>query len=46
MDDITRWEANGLIKGSIDRIFDLENASDAHEYIENGLTTGKLLIKI
>ena len=38
------WAASGDVKVCIDRTFQLEDAADAHRYIEAGKTTGKVLL--
>ena len=38
------WAANGTVKVSVDRVFGLGEAKEAHDYIEGGKTTGKLLL--
>ena len=42
--DVFEWIANGDLAVSIDREFKLEEASDAHRYIEAGKTAGKILL--
>jgi len=39
------WISKDKLKIKIDKEFSLENVKDGHEYIENGLTTGKVLFK-
>ncbi len=46
MDDIFKWVKDGKLEVSIDKEFLLENASEAHHFIEAGKTKGKLLLKI
>lgn len=43
--DLFSWMADGRLKVSIDRIFPLRDAKDAHEYLEAGKTHGKLLLE-
>lgn len=38
------WAASNQLKVQVDRIFTLSEAKDAHDYIEAGKTTGKLLL--
>ena len=38
------WVAAGRVRVSIDRTFALSEAASAHEYIEAGKTTGKVLL--
>jgi NADPH2:quinone reductase len=38
------WVADSAVRVSIDRTFALYEAADAHEYIEAGKTTGKVLL--
>jgi NADPH2:quinone reductase len=45
-DDLFRWHADGKLKVTIDREFPLAQAAAAHQYLEGGLTRGKLLLKI
>lgn len=37
---------NGMIKPVIDRVFDFQDASKAHEYMESGNHIGKIVLKI
>ena len=39
-----QWAGDGSLKVAVDRIFPLSEAKDAHDYIEAGKTTGKLLL--
>ena len=43
-DETFQWAAEGALKVSVDKIFPLSEAKEAHDYIEAGKTTGKLLI--
>ena len=42
--DIFDWMANGELDVSIDRVFPLEKASEAHEYLESRRSSGKILL--
>lgn len=46
IDEIFAWVQNGALKIGIDQVFDLRDASLAHQYIESGKTKGKLLLKM
>ena len=43
---ISRLLDAGDIRVSVDRVFDLEDAAEAHEAIESGHTRGKLVLKV
>ena len=45
-DEIFEWIRNGSLQINTDKVFDLKDARLAHDYIESGKTTGKVLIKI
>jgi NADPH:quinone reductase len=45
-DETFQWVAEGTLDVSVDRIFPLTEAKEAHDYIEAGKTTGKLLIDL
>ena len=45
-DEIFEWIRSGSLQINTDKVFDLKDARLAHEYIEAGKTTGKVLIKI
>ena len=40
------WIASGDLKVSVDATFPLDDASEAHKYLEAGKSKGKLLYKI
>ncbi len=42
--DLFAWMTSGELKITIDKIYDLENAKLAHEYMENRATQGKVLL--
>lgn len=42
--DIFNWIDSGMLKVRIDRIFPLSEAAEAHRYLENRQTKGKLLL--
>jgi NADPH2:quinone reductase len=42
--DVLDWLASGELKLRIDRTFPLKDASEAHRYMENGQTKGKVLL--
>ena len=44
--DLFAWIANGELDVRIDRTFKLEEAAQAHEYIEARATKGKVLLEI
>lgn len=44
--DLFQWAADGKLKVTIDRTFDLADASQAHTYLEAGKTKGKLLLRV
>lgn len=44
--DLFGWVADGALKVTIDRYFPLADARAAHEYLEAGLTRGKLLLDV
>ena len=46
MDFVNQLIDDGYIKVRIDKIFDLDNISEAHKYAELGHTEGKIVIKI
>lgn len=46
MNEVLGWVREGKLKVGIDREFELEQAAEAHRYIEAGKTGGKLLLKI
>jgi NADPH:quinone reductase-like Zn-dependent oxidoreductase len=43
---ITRLLESGDVKVYVDRVFDLEDAADAHRLLEEGHTRGKLVLKV
>lgn len=43
-DDLFGWMATGELKVRIDRVFPLARASEAHQYLENRRSKGKLLL--
>jgi NADPH2:quinone reductase len=45
-EEIMGWIGAGKLKVSIDRTFPLEQAAEAHKYLEAGKSTGKVLYKI
>jgi NADPH:quinone reductase-like Zn-dependent oxidoreductase len=46
LEEIANYLSDGKIKVLIDKTFDLENPSEAFDYIENGRTIGKNCFKI
>lgn len=42
--DIFDWMAKGELDVSIDKVFPLEKASEAHEYLESRMSSGKILL--
>ena len=44
--DVFTWVKEGKLNIVIDKVFDLEQVRDAHEYLENGRSKGKVLLKI
>ncbi|KAL7498208.1 hypothetical protein ACHAWT_006161 [Skeletonema menzelii] len=44
--DVFTWVEEGKLNIVIDKVFDLEQVRDAHEYLENGGSKGKVLLKI
>jgi NADPH2:quinone reductase len=44
--DLFAAHAAGRLRVAVDRVFPLEEAPDAHRYIESGKTKGKLLLQI
>lgn len=40
------WVREGKLQVAVDKIFDLTQASEAHEYLETGNSKGKILFKI
>jgi len=44
--DVFGWLESGKLKVQIDKIFTLEEAKEAHEFIESGKSKGKILLKI
>lgn len=44
--DLFSWVAAGELSLNIDREFPLAEAAEAHEYLEAGRTTGKLLLRV
>jgi NADPH2:quinone reductase len=44
--DLFRWVAEGRLDVTIDKIFPLEQAADAHRYLEGGKSRGKLLLQV
>ena len=44
--DIMTWVADGRLKVGVDEVFDIEDASKGHEYLESGASTGKVLYKL
>jgi len=45
MNDIFNWIEAGKLKLRIDQTFSLSNAREAHQYLENRLSKGKVLLK-
>jgi putative PIG3 family NAD(P)H quinone oxidoreductase len=43
-DRVWPWLRSGLLQVLIDRVFPLERAREAHEYLESGLHTGKVIL--
>ncbi len=43
--DLFRWITAGELEVRIDRVFPLAEASDAHRYMEAGMTRGKVLLE-
>ncbi len=44
--DLFRWVAEGRLDVTIDRVFPIADAADAHRYLEAGKSRGKLLLRI
>jgi len=44
--DIMSWIASGDLKVSVDATFPLDDAPEAHKYLEAGKSKGKVLYKI
>jgi NADPH2:quinone reductase len=44
--DLMKWVYEKKLSFSIHKIYDLENASEAHDDLEGRNTTGKLVLKI
>ncbi|MBX3591255.1 MAG: quinone oxidoreductase [Burkholderiaceae bacterium] len=44
--DLFRWAGEGRLKVTIDRVFPLEEAADAHRFLEAGESRGKLLLRV
>jgi len=42
--DVFGWMAKGELDVSIDKVFPLEQASEAHEYLESRMSSGKILL--
>ena len=42
---LMKWVAEGKIKLCVDKTFKLEEISEAHVYMEEGHTEGKILIR-
>jgi NADPH2:quinone reductase len=42
--DVFGWVAKGELDVSIDKVFTLEQASEAHEYLESRMSSGKILL--
>ena len=45
-DDLVRYLKDGKLVTHTDRTFELEDAAEAHRYLEAGKTTGKLLLRV
>jgi len=45
-DEIFGWLQSGDLKVGIDKVFDLSEAKDGHEYLEAGKSKGKVLYKV
>ena len=43
--DLMNWTSEGKIKPIIDRIFKLEEAAEAHHFIQDRKNIGKVLLK-
>ena len=44
--EVFDWVASGKLDVKVDTIFDMEQARDAHEYLESGKSKGKVLLKL
>jgi len=44
--DIMEWISGGMLKVSVDCVFDLEDVKEGHVYLESGKSKGKILYKI
>ncbi len=45
-EDLMKWVNSKKLKFSIHKIYDLNNASEAHDDLEGKRTTGKLVLRI
>lgn len=46
LEKIANLYDKGLMKPTIDRVFPLENAKEAHEYLEQGHVRGKVILRV
>mmetsp|Transcript_17601 Transcript_17601/g.29941 ORF Transcript_17601/g.29941 Transcript_17601/m.29941 type:complete len:381 (+) Transcript_17601:60-1202(+) len=46
MEDLFRWVREGKLRFNIQKVFELEQAQQAHEFLESGKTEGKVLLKV
>eukprot|EP01027_Heterolobosea_sp_BB2_P025617 GEZU01039315.1.p3 GENE.GEZU01039315.1~~GEZU01039315.1.p3 ORF type:complete len:102 (+),score=38.28 GEZU01039315.1:64-369(+) len=44
--DLFNWLRSGQLKLNIYKVFDLAEASKAHDEIQSGATTGKIILKV
>lgn len=43
---LSEWMAKGYLKPHVDKVFNLEQVSDAHSFVEKGGFKGKVIVKI
>lgn len=44
LDVLAKWAADGIIKPSVEKTFELKESQNAHQYIETGRVKGKIVI--